>query len=160
MNETVNQEQATVDQQEAKTFTQDELNTIVGERLKREREKFADYEDLKAKAGRLDELEEANKTELQKATERAQALEAELNSLKEAETIRTLRDKVATETGVPASLLTAKTEDECREQANAILGFARPQEYPQVKDGGEVNHVGKPTSKQQFAEWANQAFNS
>ena len=32
------------------TFTQEELDRIVGERVKRERDKFADYAELKARA--------------------------------------------------------------------------------------------------------------
>ena len=44
MAETVNQEQNT---EPEKTFTQAELDAIVGDRLKRERAKYADYSDLK-----------------------------------------------------------------------------------------------------------------
>lgn len=36
--------------------SQDDLNKIISERIKRERGKFADYEDLKAKASRLSTL--------------------------------------------------------------------------------------------------------
>lgn len=39
------------DEPPAKTFTQDDVNKIIDERLKREREKFADYDDLKKKVG-------------------------------------------------------------------------------------------------------------
>lgn len=91
---------------DTKTFTQAELDAVVKDRLKREREKYSDYEDLKAKAAKFDELAEANKTELQKVTERAKALEDELNGLKEAEKLRTMRAEVAKETGIPANLLT------------------------------------------------------
>ena len=49
---------------DTKTFTQAELDAVVKDRLKREREKYSDYEDLKAKAAKFDEAEEANKTEL------------------------------------------------------------------------------------------------
>ena len=73
--------------------------------------------------------------------------------------IKAMREKVAAETGVPANLITGATEEECKAQAGAILNFAKPQGYPTVKDGGEVNNVGKPSTKQQFAEWANEAFN-
>lgn len=55
----------------AKTFTQEQLDRIVEDRLKRERAQFADYDDLKAKAAKLDEAEEAQKTELQKAKDAA-----------------------------------------------------------------------------------------
>lgn len=146
-------------EQPERTFTQSELDAIVKDRLAREKGKYADYEELKAKATKFDEAEEANKSELQKATERAQALEAELNGMKKAESIRAVRDKVSSETGVPAGLLTAETEEECQAQAQSILSFANPQSYPSIKDGGEVNTVGKPTTKQQFADWANSAFN-
>lgn len=153
--ETVNQEATT----ETKTFTQDEVNAIVGERLAREREKFADYESLKEKATKFDEAEEASKTELQKATERAEKAELELTTMKKAEELRSIREKVSAETGVPASLLTAETEEGCNEQAKGILNFKGETSYPTLPDGGEVQGTPKGTTKEQFAEWANKQFN-
>lgn len=47
--------------------TQDELNELVERRLARERSKYADYDDVKAKAARLDEIEAASKSDLEKA---------------------------------------------------------------------------------------------
>lgn len=135
-----------------RTFTQDELNAIVGKRLAEEKSKFADYEDLKAKASKLDELEEANKSELQKATERANSLEAELNELKKANEVRAMREKVANETGIPTNLLTGSTEEECKAQAEAIKAYATPNGYPKVKDGGEIPKPNGST-KQQFADF-------
>ena len=153
--ETVNQEvNATQEQQEAK-FTQADLDRIVKDRLTREREKYGDYDALKAKADKFDEIEEASKTELQKATERATALQSELDALKNAEKVRLMREKVAHDTGVPASLLTAESEDACKEQAKQILEFSRPSGYPQVKDGGEVRTSGKKSTRDSFAEWFN-----
>ena len=143
---------------QARTFTQDEVNAIVGKRLAEEKGKFADYEDLKAKAAKFDEAEEAQKSELQKVTERATALENELNSLKEAENIRNIKESVSKETGIPAHLLTGSTKEECEAQAAAIADFAKPTPYPAVKDAGEINNVGKPTTRQQFAEWSQQIF--
>jgi CheY-like chemotaxis protein len=143
---------------QTRTFTQDEVNAIVGKRLAEEKGKFADYEDLKAKAAKFDEAEEANKSELQKVTERAAALETELKSMKEAETVRSIRESVAKETGIPAHLLTGSTAEECKAQATAIADFAKPAPYPAIKDGGELNNVGKPSTRQQFAEWTNSIF--
>ena len=158
--ETVEQVNATNEETQAeKTFTQAELDNIVAERLKRERAKYEGFDELKEKAAKLDEIEEASKTELQKATERAEKLESELNSLRKAESVRTIREKVATETGVPSNLLTAETEEECKTQAESILAFAKPSEYPNLKDGGEVQNLSKASTKQQFAEWADKAFN-
>lgn len=153
-NETVNQENAT-----EKTFTQAELDQIISERLKREREKYVDYDELKEKAQKLDRIEEDAKSELQKATERAEKLESELTQIKHTEEVRTIREKVAKETGVPASLLTGETEADCNEQAAGILSFKTNAAYPTVKDGGEIQKSIDGSTRQQFAEWASSAFN-
>ena len=145
-------------QEETRTFTQEEVNAIVGKRLAEEKGKFADYEDLKAKAAKFDKVEEAQKSELQKVTERASALENELNSMKEAEKVRNIRESVSKETGIPAHLLTGSTKEECEAQATAIADFAKPTPYPAVKDAGEINAVGKPSTRQQFADWTNSIF--
>lgn len=55
---------------EPKTFTQEELDRIVGERLARERSKLGDVDDLRRKAAEYDKLSEAQKTELEKAVDR------------------------------------------------------------------------------------------
>lgn len=156
--ETVNQEMQTATQEpstqptEDKTFTQTDVDKIVGDRLQRERSKYSDYEALKEKAGKYDEIVESGKTELQKVTERAEALQTELDSMKKAEAVRKIKTKVATETGIPAHLLTGETEEACREQAEAIKAFAKPA-YPVIKDGGEVQNVKGQSTRDQFAEW-------
>lgn len=61
--------------QKPTTFSQAEVDRIVQERLGREKQRFADYDDLKAKASKFDDLDAASKSELQKATERAEAAE-------------------------------------------------------------------------------------
>lgn len=58
-----------------KTFTQDELDRVIAERLRREREKFSDYDALREKASKFDELDAAQKTELERAVTRAEAAE-------------------------------------------------------------------------------------
>src|SRR5690606_24527734 len=55
--------------------SQDDLNRVIADRIGRERAKFADYADLKAKAEKFDELEAANKSEIEKAAEKATAAE-------------------------------------------------------------------------------------
>lgn len=155
-NETVNQEtQQTAEVAEQKTFTQEEVNGIVAERLSRDRQKFADYETLKMKAEEFDKMQEASKSELQKATEKAESLEKELAALKKANEIQEIRSKVSKDTGVPTSLLTAETEEECLAQAQAIKEFATPSNYPIVKDGGEVSGNVDVSTRAQFAEWFN-----
>ena len=125
-NETVNQEVTqNADVEPQKTFTQDEVNGIVAERLSRDRQKFADYETLKQKAAEFDKMQEENKSELQKATERADSLEKELTALKKANEVQAIRQKISKATGVPTELLTAETEDDCLAQAQAINAYAQ-----------------------------------
>lgn len=142
---------------QTRTFTQDEVNAIVGKRLAEEKSKFADYEEIKAKAAKFDEAEEANKSELQKAVERANNLEAELAGLKKSEEVRQTREKIATETGIPAHLLTGDTEEACKAQAEAIKAYATPN-YPKVKDGGEVPKITSGNAKADFAEFMSTVF--
>lgn len=123
-----------------RTFTQDEMDAIIQDRLRRERAKYSDYEALKTKAAAFDESEEARKTDLQKATERAESLQAKLDAMEKESKERELREKISEETGVPAKLLRGSSEDDLRAQAEAIMGFAKTSgaKYPNVKDGGET----------------------
>ena len=158
MAETVKQEStpAAGEQQTERTFTQAEMNAIIADRLNRERTKYADYDALKAKAQQFDAAQEAGKSELQKATEKAASLQAQVDSLTKANTLRDLRTKVSTETGVPADLLTGDTEEACKAQATAILKFAKPGGYPTVKDGGDPAKKPSGSTRDQFAAWFEQ----
>ena len=145
-------------QTEERTFTQAELNAIVQKRLGEQAAKFGNYEELKEKALKFDEIEDKAKSELQKATERADALQKELEGLKQAEVVRNIREKVSKETGIPATLLTGSTEEECKTQAEAIKAYAKPT-YPSVRDAGEpAGQAKKGSTATQFAEWFNQSF--
>lgn len=161
--ETVNQEINTAEEQgtENRTFTQDEVNAIVADRMRRYGAKFADYDALKEKAEKYDQAEEASKTELQRQTERADKLQAEYDNLTRSMQIKEMRSKVSKETGVPENLLMGETEEACKEQANAILAFAKPGQYPVLKDSGEVQRVNnnKRSTRDQFAEALNGAMN-
>ncbi len=76
-----------------KTFTQSEMDAVVQDRLRRNDAKFSDYDDLKAKAARLDEAEEASKSELEKATGKA-TTEAARADIADARADRILRQSV------------------------------------------------------------------
>ena len=96
--------------------------------------------DLAKARGRIKELEAVDNTQdLKDARELAGRLQTELDGLKAANALRDMRASVAKEVGVPADLLTADTEDACKAQAQGILGFAKSQGYPAVKDGGELS---------------------
>jgi len=55
----------------SKTFTQEELDRIVGDRLARERSKLGDLDEIRRKAEEFDRLAEERKTELEKERDRA-----------------------------------------------------------------------------------------
>lgn len=147
-------------QTEERTFTQAELNAIVQKRLGEEKAKYENYEELKEKAQKFDQIEEESKSELQKATERADSLQAELDKMKKADAVRALREEVSKETGIPAHLLHGDTKEECEAQAKDLLAFKNPSgSYPEVEDKGEVNHVGGGSTREQFANWFNSLEN-
>lgn len=141
-----------------KTFSQEDVNAIIADRLKSERNKYSDYDELKQKAARLDEIEEKNKTELEKATEKATRLEEELNGLKKQREVSSIREKVGKEMGVAADLLTMDTEEDCRAQAQRLLAWhkSNPSTYPSVKDGGEVTKYNSGANRDIFADWLNE----
>lgn len=51
------------------SFTQEQLDAVITERLKRQKSQFADYDELKARAGKLDEIEAGAKSELERERE-------------------------------------------------------------------------------------------
>lgn len=155
-NETVNQE--ATNQAEPRMFTQDEVNEMIKNRIQRERAKhgdMSDYEELKEKAGKYDQLQEANKSELEKATGEAEKYKKMYNDLANANKVRDIRAAVAKETGVPEDLLTADTEEGCKEQASKLLAYKGVQSpaYPNLRDGGESKGAGNSSPKAQFSQW-------
>jgi serine/threonine protein kinase HipA of HipAB toxin-antitoxin module len=93
-------EQTTETAPEPRTFTQDELDAIVQQRLARERSKLGDVEELRAKAARLEELEASQLTELERLQKRAA----------EAEAARDAALQRAQATAVRAEVITAATQ--------------------------------------------------
>lgn len=79
--------------------SQEEFNRIIGERVTRERSKFADYSDLKNKASQFDQLTASQQTELQRAEARAQTAEqtAQQNAADLARTRAALKYKLSEE---------------------------------------------------------------
>jgi hypothetical protein len=111
-------------EQAAPTYTppasQEEFDRIISDRLAREGKKYEGFDDFKAKAAKLDELEQANKSELEKYQERIAALEKENGTLAST----ALRTDIASAKGVPAQLLPASgTKEELEAAADALLAF-------------------------------------
>lgn len=92
--------------------------------------------------------------QLQAATASINALKAELDGMKQAESLRQMRDKVAADKKIPVNLLTGETEEACAAQADSILAFAKSNGYPNIPDGGEIHNTPAPKARDKFAEWA------
>ena len=89
-----------------KTFTQDDLDRLIQERLERERKKFADYEDLRRARAELEKIKESQMSELDKtrvALEEAQRLAAEKDAALKAMELRYVRARACTDAGLDAA---------------------------------------------------------
>jgi hypothetical protein len=143
----------TADSQFKAPASQEELDRIIQGRLDRERKKLpTDYDDLKAKAQKYAEWEEANKTEAQKTADRLAAIERENAELKSGK----LRAEVAAAKGVPSALLTGSTQEELEASADALLTF-RGEQKPAGPSSSSLNRVNTNTVKgstgDQFADF-------
>jgi hypothetical protein len=138
--------------------SQEELDRIVGRRLNKERARFADYDQLKDKAKKYDELDEQNKSELEKAQARAEAAEkAAADARDEAKATR-LRSAVISEAVTQKAakpdqvfrLIDASEfdldDDGQPKNASAVVG-AFLAENPHMVDGG-TNGAGKQGADQ------------
>lgn len=96
-------------QEQSQSFSQDDVNRIVQERLQREREKYADYDDLKTAAERAHELEA-----------QTQELTAKVAEFESKEEHRKLVADVAETAGVPAGVLKGETKEELEAHAESI----------------------------------------
>lgn len=108
-------EQKPNQEQPESTFSQEDVNRIVQERLQREREKYSDYDELKTAAERAQELEEEKQT----LAERVAEFEAKEERQK-------LVSDVANDTGVPADALRGDTKEELEAHAEVLKSLMKP----------------------------------
>lgn len=100
--------------------SQDELNSIIESRLARERKRYEGFDEYKAKAQKFDQAQDADKTEVQRAIERAEKAEADLTALQSS----SLRSEVALAKGLTptqAKRLVGTTREELEADADELL---------------------------------------
>ena len=150
----------------SRTFTQDEFNSLIAREKRELRSKYADYDELKAKAEQLDALKEAEKTDLEKAQDALAAMQKERDeAIAERDARQAEIDhaaavqKAATEYKVDAALL-ARMSGDVDENAKFLAEQAKnAQKYPNVRDNGEGNAVPADKSNGEvFAEIAENLF--
>lgn len=100
--------------------TQDDLNRVIDERINRERAKYADYKDLKAKAAELDRIKNDNQSETDKLAGQIKDLQTQL----EASNLSALRARIQASHGISDEdaglFLTGSDEDTLTRQAQAL----------------------------------------
>lgn len=119
-------------------FTQEQVNDIVAQRVAREDAKYADYDELKAKAAQADALQQ-KLDEMTAETERQK-----------------LVAQIANEKGVPAALLqnAGDTPEAITAAADALVAWKGEQTpAPQLPAVG-----GDPTSQPPTNDWVSQLF--
>lgn len=140
-----------------RTFTQEEVNELMGKVRREVSGKYADYDDLKAKAGKYDEAQEAAKSELEKAQEAAAKAKAEADALRAEKARADLVAKVSAATGVPASLIVGDDEEAMTASAQAIAEYAKAASTVAPTDKGGAANGSKPLSDDSIRKMANPA---
>lgn len=117
-----------------KTFTQEQVEQMIRERLSRAKSSVPDdYEEAKAKAEKYDEEKGRESDELSKMSERIKELEDANKAMRHAADVSEWTRQAAEEAGVPASVLRGDTLEELREHAMAVK--AAIPGYPSVSPG-------------------------
>jgi hypothetical protein len=119
--------------------SQDEFDQRLAKRLERERAKFADYDAIKTKAAEFDKVAEANKTELQKALERAEAAEKKAAEFEAKQQHAKWAEEITKDSGVPAAALRGSTREELEEHFKVLKDLVKPTSRTRT-----ATPIGKP----------------
>lgn len=135
--------------------SQDDLNKLIGERVARVKNQFADYKDLKAKASEFDKIAEASKSELDKAIERAEAAETAMQELKAAQELNSLAETK----GVPMACLTGSPEERAAAIAEHLEKASAPRAPMPDMSQGQTGLEGDG-GKASGSDWLREAAGS
>ena len=143
--------------------TQEELDNIVKERIRREREKFADYDELKKRVSELETENGTLKTSIEETKKTITESEAQITDLQgkvsNYETA-SLRTRIALQNGLPYDLadrLQGTDEASLTADAERLAGFMRPAPVPQapLKDVEPEVSSGKELEMRQMLKEMN-----
>ena len=130
-----------IDGGEPKSFTQEQVDQIVEKRLAKERGKYKDYDELKSKAMKLDEMENAGKSEIDKLKESNAALRKQIDDAAAEKQHAEWVSEVAKDKDVPAELLRGGSKEELEAHADLLRAALHPaSKPPRVK-----NQTGSPS---------------
>lgn len=104
---------------EVKALSQEAVDNLLEERLKRQKEKFSDYDELKQKSVNADEAAANFESKLQEANERAKQLESQLKeSTNEVTKVKLLSEFKLNDD--MAEFITGDNEEEMRRRAEKL----------------------------------------
>lgn len=112
--------------------TQEELDNIIKERIRREREKFGDYDDLKERVSELESENSALKATVEETKQTIAESDAQITELQgQVSNYETasLRTRIALQNGLPYDLadrLQGADEEALKADAEHLAGFMRP----------------------------------
>lgn len=123
------------------TFSQEQVNALLAEQKRKVSERFAGFDDLKAKAEKFDEAQEAAKSEQERAADAARRAQEEANAARS----EALRYKAAATHKVDADyfdLLGGGTEEEITGRAERVGGLLS--ELASLRAEVEALRAGRP----------------
>lgn len=130
---------------EDKLLPQDEVDKVVESRLERQKKQFADYDDLKEKAGKVDTIAKEYEDKLKAKDTSIESLTKDLGSAK----LDTEKVKIIHEFGLKDELhefVTGETADEMRERAEKLAKGAGGGKVVIKKDGKPDEKTGDSKS--------------
>ena len=126
--------------------TQEELNRIIENRLRRERDKYADYDQLKEDSKKLGEVEK----ERDVYKSRLEEAEKENGMFKQAQQRDQWAQEVSDEHGIPKEALRGETKEELLAHAETLKKYIGSAPYVQG-DGKTPATPAANTAREQFA---------
>lgn len=139
---------------EPKSFTQEQVDRIVETRLAKERGKYKDYEEIKAKALKFEEAENAGKSEVDKLREANERLQKQIDDAAAAKQRDGWISEVSKSKDVPAELLRGTTLEELEAHADLLHAALHP-----ASSGAPVSkQTGEPTHQKQTGDADERAY--
>ena len=142
--------------------SQEEFNRRVKERLDRadksaEKKFKSTYAEIFQKAEQFDALQEASKSELQKAQEQLAAQNAELEKFRHRDQVNAWVNEVSAETQIPAVVLRGNTLEEIQAHAESLKSLITPQQTSPVvsSDGRRPEQNASKSTADVFADFLN-----
>ena len=126
--------------------TQEELDSLIKDRIEREREKYSDYEEIKKKnteyESEISKLTESNKAFETNEIEYKRSIDDLTSKIKGYET-DSAKTRIALELGLPyemASRLSGTTEEEIKKDAESLVKYIRKSEPAPVGSNEPVKY--------------------